>query len=162
MQKAIFLDRDGVINKEKGTYTCNVNDFIINDGIAEAIALLKNNGFLVIIISNQAGLIKKLYNENNLLDMHIKLCTYLEEFNTKIDDFYYCPHHPDFSKCLCRKPDTLMLEKAIAYHNIDKNKSFLIGDSERDIIAANKIGIKSFKIEPNENIINICKLIINN
>lgn len=162
MEKAVFLDRDGVINKEIGKYTCNVNDFIINEGVGEAIALLKNNGFLIIIISNQGGIAKKLYDESDLLEMHIKLCQYLEKYNTKVDDFYFCPHHPDFTKCLCRKPDSLMLEKAIAYHDIDINSSYLIGDSDRDIESAKKIGLKSFKVEANENILKLCESIINN
>ena len=160
LEKAVFLDRDGVINYERGCYTTNVDDFIINNGIGEAIKLLKNNNFLVIVISNQAGLAKKLFTENDLLEMHIKLCTYLFDYQTNIDDFFVCPHHPDFTNCLCRKPKSLLFEKALAVYNIDPKLSFMIGDSERDIIAAEKCGIKGILIESNRNIIEICEQII--
>ena len=160
MKKAIFLDRDGVINFEHGHYTVKVEDFIINAGIGDVIRLLKDNNFIVIVISNQGGIAKKLYSNNDVFDMHIKLCEYLSEHNTKIDDFFYCPHHDNVSECLCRKPNTLLFEKAIAIYNIDTKNSYMIGDSERDIVAAQKCGINGIKIEPNQNIIEICKKII--
>lgn len=161
MNKAVFLDRDGVINKETGQYTTCVEDFIINEGIGESIKILKDSGFLVIIISNQGGIAKSLYSHEDVLEMHLKLCEHLYIYNTVIDDFYYCPHHPDTSLCLCRKPDSLLLEKAIARYNISIEDSYFIGDSERDIEAARKVGIKGIKINPNENIYNICKNICN-
>jgi len=162
MNKAVFLDRDGVINFERGDYTCKIDDFIINDGVGEAIKLLKNNDFLVIIISNQAGLAKKLFSEEDLLEMHIKFCIYLDNYKTKIDDFFYCPHHPNFTNCLCRKPNSLLFEKAMAIYNIEPKISYMIGDRERDIISAEKCGIKTILIESNKNIFNICKNIVEN
>jgi D-glycero-D-manno-heptose 1,7-bisphosphate phosphatase len=159
MNKAVFLDRDGVINFEPGHYTTNASSFIINDGIPESIKLLKENNFLVIIISNQGGIAKALYTDEDVLQMHIKLCEQLFNFDTRIDDFYYCPHHDSIEKCLCRKPETLLFEKAIAVYNIDPKKSFMIGDSDRDITAAEKCKIKSFKIIPNTNIYELCKSI---
>ena len=162
MKKAVFLDRDGVINFERGHYTVKVSDFIINDGIGEAVKLLKDNGFGVIIISNQGGIAKGLYSHDDVLDMHLKLCEYLFEYGTNIDDFFYCPHHDSISQCLCRKPNTLLFEKAMAIYNINIDNSYMIGDSERDIIAAQKCGIKAIKIEPNKNIVEICKTIIEN
>lgn len=161
MNKAVFLDRDGVINKETGQYTTCIEDFIINEGIGESIKLLKDSGFLVIIISNQGGIAKSLYSHEDVLEMHLKLCEHLYNYNTAIDDFYYCPHHPDTGICLCRKPDSLLLEKAIARYNISIGESYFIGDSERDIEAAKKVGIKGIKINSNENIFNICKNICN-
>jgi D-glycero-D-manno-heptose 1,7-bisphosphate phosphatase len=148
MNKAVFLDRDGVINKETGQYTTCVEDFIINEGIGESIKLLKDSGFLVIIISNQGGIAKSLYSHEDVLEMHLKLCEYLYIYNTAIDDFYYCPHHPDIGLCLCRKPDSLLLEKAISRYNISIEDSYFIGDSERDMDAAiqMKIYIISVKI----------------
>ncbi len=160
MNKAVFLDRDGVINRERGRYTTNADEFIINDGIGEAVKLLKDNDFLVIVITNQGGIAKSLYSAEDVLEMHIKFCMYLAEFDTKIDDFYFCPHHHDYGKCLCRKPGSLLFEKAIKIYDIDTENSFMIGDSERDIIAASKCGIKGIQIEPNENILEICKQII--
>ncbi|MDR2834775.1 MAG: HAD family hydrolase [Bacteroidales bacterium] len=162
MNKAAFLDRDGIINYESGHYACYVEDFLINEGVGETIKLLKDNDFIVIIISNQGGIAKGLYTENDLLKMHIKLCEYLSSYDTIIDDFFYCPHHPDFSNCLCRKPNTLMFEKAIATYNIDPKKSFMLGDGERDIESAEKCGIKGFLVKSNQNIFDICNSLIIN
>jgi len=159
MNKAVFLDRDGVINFEPGHYTCSAEDFIINDGLGESVKLLKESGFLVIIISNQGGIAKSLYSHDDVLEMHIKLCEYLADYQAKVDDFYYCPHHPDFTKCLCRKPGTLMFEKALAVYNIDPAQSFMIGDGDRDIEAAEKCGIKGVKVAANTNIIGVCQQI---
>jgi len=160
MIKAIFLDRDGVINKETGKYTTKTEDFIINEGIGESIKILKDAGFGVFIISNQGGIAKNLYSHNDVLDMYIKLCEYLKDFNTSVNDFYYCPHHPEVSLCLCRKPESLLFEKVIARYKIDPAKSFMIGDSDRDIQAAQKCGIKTVKIVSNQNIFEICQNIV--
>jgi D-glycero-D-manno-heptose 1,7-bisphosphate phosphatase len=160
MKKAVFLDRDGIINFEPGKYTCNVDDFIINEGIGNSIKLLRDNGFLVIIISNQGGIAKSLYNHEDVMQMHLKFCKYLENFNTIVDDFFYCPHHESVSKCLCRKPSTLMFEKAVAIYNIDVNSSFMIGDGDRDVESAEKAGIKGIKVLANSNIYELCKSII--
>jgi D-glycero-D-manno-heptose 1,7-bisphosphate phosphatase len=155
--KAVFLDRDGVINLERGRYTCNPDDFILNEGVAESVKILNDSGFLVIVISNQGGIAKSLYTISDVLEIHQKFCDLLNETNAVIDDFFFCPHHDSISKCLCRKPESLLFEKALALHNIDPAKSFMIGDSERDVKAAEKVGIKGIFIQANENIINICK-----
>lgn len=159
--KTVFLDRDGVVNFEPGHYTTNVDDFIINKGIVESVKLLNDNGFLVIVISNQGGIAKGLYAEKDVLEMHDKLCQELSKDSAKIDDFYFCPHHDSISKCLCRKPQSLLLEKAIAVYNVDVEKSVMIGDSPRDIEAAKKCGVKGVLIKSNQNILDICKTIIN-
>jgi len=157
--KAVFLDRDGVINLERGRYTCSPDDFIINDGIAEAVKILNDSGFLVIVISNQGGIAKSLYNISDVLDIHDKFCKILAEKDAVVDDFFFCPHHDSVSRCLCRKPDSLLIEKAMAVHNIDASLSYMIGDSSRDVEAAEKAGVKGILIKPNENIIGICKKI---
>ncbi|MBN2779018.1 MAG: HAD-IIIA family hydrolase [Bacteroidales bacterium] len=157
MNKAVFLDRDGVINYEAGHYTCSIKDFKINDDIGKSVKLLKDNDFLVIVISNQGGIAKGLYTEKDVLEMHISFCEYLANYQTKVDDFYFCPHHDEFGKCLCRKPQSLLLEKAMAVYNIDPLKSFMIGDRLRDIETAKKCGIKGIQIESNQSIYDICK-----
>jgi D-glycero-D-manno-heptose 1,7-bisphosphate phosphatase len=151
MQKAIFFDRDGVLNKEIGDYVCKIEDFEILPDAVECIKLAKSLGFLAIVVTNQGGIGKKLYSAKELHSFHLKLQDACVENGTKIDDFYYCPHHPISSKCLCRKPDSLMLEKAVAKYNIDKTKSFMIGDTSRDIEAAQKAGIHGLLIQPNSN-----------
>ena len=159
MRKAVFLDRDGVINKELGRYCENVDEFEILEDVGHAIKVLKDAGFLVIIISNQGGIAKGLYTEADVNDMHDKLCRHISEFGASIDDFYFCPHHDAISKCLCRKPQSLMIEKAMATYDIDPSQSFMIGDGNRDIEAAERAGIKGIKIESNSGILEICKQI---
>ncbi len=160
MNKAVFLDRDGVVNRELGRYCENIDEFEILETVGEAIKLLKDSGFKVIIISNQGGIAKGIYTEADVNAMHEKLCKYLGKFDTTIDDFYFCPHHDSISRCLCRKPNGLLIEKAIATYNIDPTKSFMIGDSQRDIDAAQNAGVKGILIESNSGILEICKKII--
>lgn len=159
MRKAVFLDRDGVINKELGRYCEKVDEFEILEDVGHAIKVLKDAGFLVIIISNQGGIAKGLYTEADVNDMHDKLCRHISEFGASIDDFYFCPHHDSISRCLCRKPNSLMIEKAMATYDIDPSQSFMIGDGNRDIEAAERAGIKGIKIESNSGILEICKQI---
>ncbi len=161
MNKAVFLDRDGVINFERGDYCRNINDFIVNDGILQSIKLFRNNNYLVIVITNQGGIAKSLYTISDVLKMHKHLQDRLDKLNAQITDIYFCPHHDSISKCLCRKPDSLLFEKAIAYYDVDVSKSYMIGDSERDIIAAQKVGVKGILVKSNENIRLICSKIIN-
>lgn len=160
MNKAVFLDRDGVVNRELGRYCESVDEFEILDGLGDAIKLLKDAGFKVIIISNQGGIAKGIYTEADVNAMHEKLCKYLGNFDTSIDDFYFCPHHDSVSRCLCRKPNGLLIEKAIATHNIAPDQSYMIGDSQRDIDAAQNAGVKGILIESNSGILEICKKII--
>ena len=159
MNKAVFLDRDGVINRELGHYCEKVEDFEILEDVGNAIKVLKDAGFLVIAISNQGGIAKGLYTETDVNAMHSKLCDYLSRFNTSIDDFYFCPHHDSISKCLCRKPNSLMIEKAMSVYDINPALSYMIGDGKRDIEAAEHAGVKGILIEPNSGILEICKQI---
>jgi D-glycero-D-manno-heptose 1,7-bisphosphate phosphatase len=162
MNKAIFLDRDGVINSDKGHYYIyRVEDFKINKGIVESLQKFQENNFLLIIISNQGGISKGIYTKKNVEEVHNYLKNNLKKQNVELTEIYYCPHHSSNEKCLCRKPDTLLLEKAIARFNIDVSSSFLIGDGERDIEAGKKVGLKTIKINANENISKYCKTIVN-
>lgn len=149
MQRAIFFDRDGVLNREIGDYVCKPEDFEVLEDSAACVKLAKEYGFMAIVITNQGGIDKSLYTHETLLDIHKILQDACIEHGTKIDDFYYCPHHPVKGNCLCRKPDSLMLEKAAAKYNIDKSKSLMIGDTFRDIEAAEKAGVRSLLIQPN-------------
>jgi D-glycero-D-manno-heptose 1,7-bisphosphate phosphatase len=143
MQKAVFLDRDGVLNEERGEYTYKIEDFIIPKGVTEALKILKEKGFLLIVITNQGGIAKGAYTAQDVLNCHLYLqqqCGYL------IDDLYYSPYNEVYSNSLSRKPDSLMLERAIAKYNISAHNSWMIGDSLRDIIPAKKLGIRTVKI----------------
>lgn len=148
MKKAVFLDRDGVINREQG-WVYKLNDFEILPDVPNALKLLKDKGFLLIIITNQSGIGLGLYSHIDVETIHYFLADDLYKKKIKISEIYYCPHHPEKGKCLCRKPNTIMLEKAIARFNIDVKASYFIGDRDRDIEAANAVGLKSIKIESN-------------
>ena len=121
--------------------------------------MLKDAGFIVIVISNQGGIAKGLYTEADVNAMHKKLRDYLIEYGTDLDDFYFCPHHDSISKCLCRKPNSLMIEKAMAMYDINPAQSYMIGDGKRDIESAERAGVKGILIEPNSGILEICKKI---
>jgi len=152
MNKAIFLDRDGIINNERGKYTYKIEDFTFVNGIIKNLISFQKAGFLLIIITNQGGIAKQVFNLSDFEKLNNYMLTELKKENIEISDIYFCPHHSDLEKCICRKPDSLMLEKAIAYYNIDPAKSYIIGDKLSDIEAGEKVGIKGFLVEPNVNI----------
>ena len=138
--KCVFLDRDGVLNVERGDYTYRPEDFELEVRVAEALHLLKQHGYLLIVITNQGGIGKKLYTKQDMLLCHDKLqqgCDHL------LDAIYYAPGHPSASASLSRKPGTLLFEKAIARFNIDPARSWMVGDQLRDVEAAAKVGIPS-------------------
>jgi D-glycero-D-manno-heptose 1,7-bisphosphate phosphatase len=161
MNKCIFLDRDGVINKEVG-YVSRVKDFIFTDDIFPSLKKLQDAGFIFVIITNQSGIAKGLYRHEDVHAIHNHLLRTMQEKGIFISEIYYCPHHPDVEPCICRKPDSGMIEKAMARFNIDATKSWLIGDKERDIQAAEKAGIKAIIIASNSSLANIADSIIKN
>jgi D-glycero-D-manno-heptose 1,7-bisphosphate phosphatase len=144
MQKAIFLDRDGVLNHDKVDYVYTIEEFRIFDGVADALKLLKEAGYQLIIITNQSGIAKGVYDEKAVLDCF----EYLQsQTGSLIDDMYFCPHHPKFDiVCECRKPGSKMILDAAEKHNIDLKKSFMVGDAQRDIIAGNKAGVTTIHV----------------
>ncbi|MGB3946535.1 MAG: HAD family hydrolase [Bacteroidia bacterium] len=156
MNKAVFLDRDGVINVERG-YTYRLEDFVILPDLIEVLQLLQKKGYLLIIVSNQSGIAKGLYKQADVEILHAHLLEVFKQNNITLSEIYYCVHHPDVTKCICRKPDSLFVEKALARFNIDASKSYFIGDKERDTEAAEKAGVKGFLIEANSSL----KLLLN-
>jgi len=148
MNKAIFLDRDGVINVERG-YTHRLEDFVILPDLIEVLQLFQQKGYLLIIVSNQSGIAKNLYTQKDVEVLHAYLLGELTKNNIQLSEVYYCVHHPDVSKCICRKPDSLFVEKGLARFNIDPKQSYFIGDKERDTEAAEKAGVKGILIEAN-------------
>ena len=146
MNKAIFLDRDGVLNEERGDYTWRKEDFIVRPDVPDALFLLKNAGFLLIVITNQGGINKGLYTAIDVLNCHQIL---QEKCNFLLNALYYSPYHQDFTQSLSRKPNSLLLERAISHFSIDVEQSYMVGDSPRDLAAAAKVGIKGFKIALN-------------
>ena len=152
-QKAIFLDRDGVLNHELNDYICRVEDFKVLDYQIPPLKRLYDEGYLLIVITNQGGIAQKRYTETTLDEMHSILFKTFEAQGAKITHAYYCPHHPTVSDpCECRKPLPGMILEAIATYNIDPTLSVMIGDKPRDVEAANAAGVKGILIAPDEQI----------
>jgi D-glycero-D-manno-heptose 1,7-bisphosphate phosphatase len=162
MQKAVFLDRDGVINSDEGHYYIyKVEDYVINDGIREGLKMLQNAGFLLIVITNQGGVAKGEYSLDDVALVHHHLRSELAKSDIHLTDIYFCPHHESVSQCDCRKPSPKMIVDAMEKYEIDASQSFLIGDSTRDIEAGEKAGLKQcFKIKANSSIILACEQIL--
>lgn len=150
MNKAIFLDRDGIINEEIGDYVKRFEDFKLLPHLAETLKNYQSQGFLLIVITNQGGLAKGLYTLTELNKMHQYFLNEMEKAGVKITEIYYCPHHPDFNgNCLCRKPGSLLVEKAMARFDIDPKASYFIGDRPRDAEAGEKVGVKGILVPSN-------------
>ena len=144
---AVFLDRDGVLNVDKG-YVHKTADFVWISGAREAIKYANDNGFLVIVVTNQSGVARGYYTEQDVVALHGWMNERLAEIEGKIDAFYYCPYHPegtvpDYARFSdFRKPGPGMILQAVLDWEIDKTRSFLIGDHEKDMVAADRAGIR--------------------
>lgn len=149
MNKAVFLDRDGVINHEVGNYITRFEDFHLLPFAVGHIRNLCDAGYKVVVITNQGGIAKGLYTHAELDRMHKALHDAVQQAGAQIDAIYYCPHHPEFGNCLCRKPGSLMVEKAIARFQIDPTRSVFIGDKPRDMEAAEGAGVRGILIHEN-------------
>lgn len=141
LNKCVFLDRDGVLNKELGYQITKIEEFELMENLKEDLHRLKKEGFLLIIITNQSGIAKGDYTQDFVLACYDLI---QEEVGGIIDDIYFAPGHESVSKTLMRKPDSLMFEKAIAKHKVDVPNSVMIGDKERDLIPAKKLGMGTF------------------
>ena len=144
-RKAIFLDRDGVLNKERKDYVKNISELEMFPEIIVPIKKLKEKGFLIIIITNQSVINRGIITLENVQQIHQHIQNYLKKFEIKLDGFYICPHRPD-ENCLCRKPKSGLILRAIDDFKIDITSSWMIGDSDSDIIAARTVGCKAIKI----------------
>lgn len=157
--KAIFLDRDGVINCDRKDYTFRPEDFVFNAGIFEALKILQSKSFLLVVITNQAGIARGLYSHEDVHSVHDFMLSEFKKHDIKIAEVYYCPHYGEISECLCRKPHSLLIEKALARFNIEAGRSFFIGDRKRDMEAACRAGVKGILVDENQNLNSILHLI---
>jgi len=137
--KAIFLDRDGIINKDIN-YLHKIDECEFIDGIFDSCLFLINLGYKIIIITNQSGIARGYFTEKDFQKLNQWMLNQFKEKNIKILDVFHCPHGPD-SSCFCRKPKPGMLLEAKSKYKIDMKKSWMIGDNETDILAANSAGI---------------------
>lgn len=156
-QKVIFLDRDGVINRERGDYTSRLEDFVFVDDLVQSLRTFQSKGFKLIVVSNQSGIAKGLYSFADVEVLHKHLQDFMREQGIRFEEIYYCPHHPETGKCLCRKPGSLLIEKAIARFGVDAGASWFIGDRERDTEAAKHAGIRGILVESNSSLLKIAR-----
>lgn len=144
--KAFFLDRDGTINKDTG-YISDPEKMILLPGAAEAIKIMNDEGYLVIVISNQSGVARGYYDISVAEKTNQKLNELLQKEGARIDGFYICPHHPQgvvkeyAVRCECRKPGTAMFEKAIREFNLNPELCFACGDRQRDVERLSELNI---------------------
>jgi D-glycero-D-manno-heptose 1,7-bisphosphate phosphatase len=157
--KAVFLDRDGVLNKELGDYVCRLEDFVVLDNF-EALKTLQDRGYLLIVATNQGGLAKGWYTEDELAKMHNHMRDTYKQHGVEFTDIFYCPHHPNFTgDCDCRKPKPGLLLQGIAKYNIDPAQSYFIGDRERDVEAGTAAGVTGILVDSDQPISSVLSLI---
>lgn len=155
-QRAIFLDRDGTINKYKGL-VFKPEDIELETGVADAIELINRSGYLAIVITNQPSVARGLCEISDIEECHRKIKTLLGQQGAFMDAIYYCPHHPDKGypeenpaykvPCSCRKPQTGMIEAACSDFNIDPAMSWMIGDTTVDIETGQRAGVKTVLLD---------------
>ena len=147
--KAVFFDRDGVINVDVD-YLYKIEDFKWTEGCIETLVLLTQLGYKIFIVTNQSGVARGYYTEADVQKLHAYIASEADKFSAKIEKFYYCPHLKDGSvpeyaiDCDCRKPKPGMILKAFAEYELNKDECFLIGDGKRDVEAAQAAGIKGY------------------
>ncbi len=160
-RKAIFLDRDGVVNVEK-TFVLSRGEMELIREAPEAIRKINDSAFLAVVITNQSAVARNLINLNELNQIHQKMMDDLKAQGAYLDGIYFCPHHPDYDKskgnpafireCDCRKPKPGMLLQAAEELNLDLENSIFIGDAERDIMAGKEAGCTTIGVRTGKNI----------
>lgn len=168
-QRAIFLDRDGTINKYVG-FLRNIDDFELIDGAADAIKKINDSGYLAIVITNQPVIARGEVSLEELDEIHRKMETLLGQKGAYLDGIYYCPHHPDKGfegerieykiDCDCRKPKPGLIFKAAKDFNIDLASSYMIGDGENDVLCGKNAGCMSKLIDDSNSLRTIIDEII--
>jgi D,D-heptose 1,7-bisphosphate phosphatase len=147
LNKAVFLDRDGVIIEDNARYISDCYNIKFLPKVVDAIKLLKD--YLIIVVTNQAGVAKGYLTKKQVQKINISIQNTLAKKGALIDAFYYCPHHPEgiikkyTKKCNCRKPKDGMLQEAALDWNIDLSESFLVGDKISDVQAGNEAGCRT-------------------
>lgn len=154
MNKALFLDRDGVVNVEKD-YLYKIEDFEFIDGIFELCNYYISKGYLIFIVTNQSGIARGYYSENDFNILTKWMLQRFSDHGINIKKVYFCPHHPDITGiCECRKPNPKMLLDARDEFNINMQKSVIIGDKQRDIDAGYNAGLgETYLFDENNNIV---------
>jgi len=145
LRKAVFLDRDGIINRERSDYVKTLDELEIFTNVSDCVKILKKGGFLVVVVTNQSAINRGKITHEQLSEIHNAIQNYFRNNETNVDGFYYCPHRPD-ENCNCRKPKPGLLLKAARELNIDLKSSWFIGNNDSDIQAGSSVGCKSIKV----------------
>lgn len=151
MEQVVFLDRDGTLNQEVH-YLHRPEDLKLIPGVPEALGLLKEAGYRLVVVTNQSGVARGYYTEEDVRNLHLYMNQVLERDGASIDAFYYCPHHPEYGvgayrqACHCRKPGTGMFEMAGKRFEVDKARSFMVGDKLLDVEAGKNYGLTSILV----------------
>jgi D-glycero-D-manno-heptose 1,7-bisphosphate phosphatase len=146
---AVFFDRDGVLNQDRG-YVHRIQDFVWIEGAQAGIRLVNELGLFVFVVTNQSGVARGFYSENDVRQLHFWMQNQLKTFDAHIDDFRFCPHHPDAALleyrkvCSCRKPQPGMIYDLLSAWGVSAKHSFFIGDKSTDLQAAAAAGIKGY------------------
>jgi len=158
--RAVFLDRDGVItDNSEHYYLTRPEDLALNPGVIETLKELQERGYLLIMITNQGGIATGSNTVENVEEVHRHLLGLLRREGITLEEIYYCPHHQDVEACLCRKPFPLMLEKGLARFRIDAERSYFIGDSDRDMEAGESAGVQPVRVDANGDLRNVLQRI---
>ena len=158
--RIIFLDRDGVINELREDYVKNFSEFVLLPDVGKHLSKLSQNGFKLIIITNQSAIGRGFLSKENLEKIHRHLKNKLLEQSCVIDRIFYCPHIPE-DNCTCRKPNTDLFERAVKeFHPVDMTNSWIIGDNHTDIQAAKKLELNSILVKSNSSIEGAVKQIL--
>jgi D-glycero-D-manno-heptose 1,7-bisphosphate phosphatase len=138
-KKALFLDRDGIVNIDYG-YVYKIEDFTFIEGIFELVSLFQKAGYLIFIVTNQSGIGRGYYTESDFQTLSTWVKKQFVAHHIEIDEIYHCPHTPE-AKCHCRKPQTGMIEACLKHYNIDLEHSYMIGDKPSDMAFAKQASI---------------------
>ena len=161
LKKTVFLDRDGIINRNREDYVKKIEEFEILPDVPEAIRLLNLANYQVVIISNQSAVNRGLLTLDSLNQINKYLKNELIKHSAHINGIYYCPHRPD-EYCNCRKPNPTLIQKAVKELGIDLGNSIMIGDRKSDMETARRVGVRFVLMETNGELLKVVKLILVN
>ncbi|MFB6258237.1 MAG: D-glycero-alpha-D-manno-heptose-1,7-bisphosphate 7-phosphatase [Flavobacteriales bacterium] len=153
MKKGLLLDRDGIVNREIGRHVYLEDDLHILPDIGDFLQKAMELGFTIVIVSNQSGIGKGLYDHDTVEHLHHRIREELQKKGVEIADFFYAPHHPNTGNSLIRKPEPLMIERALAKHGLDPSRSLFFGDKGSDKEAGERAGIRSILVESNSSLL---------